>query len=147
MKRRRVAEDTRVFSDVISNGLYIVFEWIAQRRREAIEQLRQYNENMIKSMMLPLRRIRMNWVSRNWGATPSDEFPVFSEQHWGSHWRRLFFGVRGITRSGRYIQAPNHAKALGLYNLWIRRVTAYQDIVNQDGESSLVLRPYYLPGL
>ena len=41
MKRRRVAQDTRVFSDVISNGLYIVFEWIAQRRREAIEQLRQ----------------------------------------------------------------------------------------------------------
>ena len=60
MKRRRVAEDTRVFSDVISNGLYIVFEWIAQRRREAIEQLRQYNENMLKSMSLALRRIRMS---------------------------------------------------------------------------------------
>ena len=60
MKRRRVAEDTRVFSDVISNGLYIVFEWIAQRRREAIEQLRQYNENMLKSMGVVLRRIAMN---------------------------------------------------------------------------------------
>ena len=78
MKRRRVAEDTRVFSDVISNGLYIVFEWIAQRRREAIEQLRQYNENMLKSMMLALRRIRMNWIARNWTATSSDEFPVYS---------------------------------------------------------------------
>ena len=32
MKRRRVAQDTRVFSDVISNGLYIVLEWIPHER-------------------------------------------------------------------------------------------------------------------
>ena len=133
MKRRRVAEDTRVFSDVISNGLYIVFEWIAQRRREAIEQLRQYNENMLKSMSLALRRIRMN----RWGPGEAN-LPVFEEV--SQHWRRLLFGVRGITRSGRWIQAPNHAKALDLYNNWIRRVTA---IWTPDGE----LKPYYLPGL
>ena len=90
MKRRRVAEDTRVFSDVISNGLYIVFEWIAQRRREAIEQLRQYNENMLKSMGVVLRRIAMR--------TGRTDFREVSQ-----HWRRLLFGVRGITRSGRCI--------------------------------------------
>ena len=135
MKRRRVAQDTRVFSDVISNGLYIVFEWIAQRRREAIEQLRQYNENMLKSMGVVLRRIAMN--------TGRTDFREVSQ-----HWRRLLFGVRGITRSGRWIQRPNHARVLSLYNNWIRRVTAYRDTeINQDGESSLVLRPYYLPGL
>ena len=132
MKRRRVAEDTRVFSDVISNGLYIVFEWIAQRRREAIEQLRQYNENMLKSMSLALRRIRMS----RWGSEAVLSYTPFEEV--SQHWRRLLFGVRGITRSGRWIQRPNHARVLSLYNNWIRRVTA---IWTPDGE----LKPYYLP--
>jgi hypothetical protein len=123
---------------VVSDGLYIVFQWIQQRRREIEYLLPRYNENMFKSLRMVIRRVRMNA-----GLDPTTSL---------GHLRRMLYGVRGTTtRTGqKWVERPNHARVNDYYNHWIQTVTAYRHrIENPDGVGSPIITytPYYLPGL
>lgn len=114
---------------IVSDGLYIVFQWIEERRRREIERLRQYNENTLKSIGLVTRRIRM-MRGETYNGVPNNI-------------RLMLFGVPGTTRSGRWFQRPDHAQALDLYHHWIRRISAYSYWTGL----TRVYKPRYLPGL
>ena len=121
---------------IVEAGLYIVFTWIAQRRRE-IQELAQYNANMSKSIFMVLRRMRLNRGEQNVGR----DLP--------NYLHTMLYGVRSITRSGRWLHRPDHNKARNLYHYWIRFVTAHRTTIeNPDGQGSpiTIRRPYYSPG-
>jgi len=126
---------------VFSDGLYVVLQWIEQRRRETNEYIRQYADNMMKSFAVIHRRIRMR---RGLDPVPPPHYRI------GVPSTTILYGVPSTTRRGGWFQAPRHAYATRLYNHWIQRLLAEAEVYdNPDGEGSplVVRRPYYFPGL
>lgn len=127
-------------STVIEGGLYIVFKWIDQRRRETNEYIRQYADNMMKSFAIVYRRIRMNRGAVFGDVTSPVPFAI----------RRHLYGVPGKTRRRRWFKHPDHEYAAHLYNHWIQNILTHRTRVdNPDGGGSPIITrtPYYLPGL
>jgi len=114
-------------SAVISDGLYVVLQWIEQRRRETNEYIRQYADNMMKSFIVIHRR-----------AVNTFQIPPFDPAQAGK-WRStrtLLYGVPATTRRGGWFQAPDHEYMAWVYRRWIT------DLLAETPQ-----RPYYFPGL
>ena len=125
-------------SAVISDGLYVVLQWIEQRRRETNEYIRQYADNMMKSIAVIHRRIRMEMQREGFG-DPSHLLIDRPDESPGAvaWYRRLLYGVPGTTRRGGWFQRPDHEYAAWLYNQWITGLLIHHE----------TQRPYYFPGL
>ncbi len=117
-------------SAVISDGLYVLLHWIAQRRRETNEYIRQYADNMMKSLAVIHRRSHMVFQ-------PFDLVSLVESRT--GRWRStqtLLYGVPATTRRGGWFQAPDHEYMAWVYNQWIT------DLLAETPQ-----RPYYFPGL
>ena len=125
---------------VLSQGLYILFQWIEQRRREINEYRRQYAENMMKSTAVLWRRISMRHdFARNYSVNDTPLGPVPKFMH------KLLYGVPGTTRG--WLQPPDHSLVSGA--AWdyatMLRDTASDEIT--PGVNLVTGKRYYLPGL
>lgn len=115
---------------VLSDGLYIVFQWIEQRRREINEYGRQYAENMMKSFSMLFRRLStQQQLDSPTGFSP--QVPKFVQT--------LLYGVPGTTRRRRYFTQPNHERARLTWNTFLSAISGQVHVGLGD--------KYYLPGL